>query len=76
MAAPPLGNSCCQLSGAAPSNKPAAITPRALVVDNIVAAGGTTSHTDLSPARHVSAIGAMPPLPTSSHLALLCILLV
>jgi hypothetical protein len=74
-ATPPSGSSCCQLSGPLPGNQQAAITPRAQVSGNLSVVA-TTNHINLSPTRLVPVHGAAPPVPTSSHLALLCILLV
>jgi len=74
-AIPRSGSSCCQLSSLLPGHKPAAVTPRAKVTGNIVAVGNAR-HTNLSPPRQATVIEVATPLPTSSHLALLCVLLV
>lgn len=74
-AAVPAPASCCKLSAPLPGNKQAAVTPQVQVtgqVPQVVSA----SPVNLPPKQIVPVNGAPPPIPTSSHLALLRVLLV
>ncbi len=74
-AAVPAPISCCNLSAPLPGNKQAAVTPQVQVIGQLPQVA-SASAVSLAPKQVVPFNGAPPPLPTSSHLALICVLLV